>query len=214
MDRRVPGVRLVIDGIVNREGTLEDASSSLLVRIRAGDEGAWQRLTRLYEPLVDHWCRLSGLQEEDAAEVCQDVFRTAAESIADIRSGQKGESFRGWLRDTTRGRVLDRLRRKHRLAQGPGGSEAPGRPGGTPDSLSEPGTSDEADKLILIRRALDMVLAECEESTRRAFLRLVISEEQPSDVAQDLGMTADAVYVAKSQVLRRIREEFAEVVDL
>jgi RNA polymerase sigma-70 factor, ECF subfamily len=45
-------------------------------------------------------------------------------------------------------------------------------------------------------------------------LRVVVAGSHPSDVAKDLGMTVNAVYVAKSHILRRIREEFAEFVEM
>lgn len=204
------------DGDVKLEGEAasENTSSSLLVRVKARDEGAWERFVHLYEPLVHHWCRRYGLQEADAADVGQDVFRTVAGSIADFRHEQKGDTFRGWLRTVTRSRVLDHLRRKPRAALGVGGSDALERLAELPDHQAEPETSDEGDKLILVRRAMDMVLGGCKEQTRQAFLRVVIAGGHPADVAQDLGMTVNAVYLVKSHLLRKIREEFAEIVDL
>jgi RNA polymerase sigma-70 factor (ECF subfamily) len=59
-----------------------------------------------------------------------------------------------------------------------------------------------------------MVLDDCKEETRQAFLRVVIAGQHPADVARDLGMTANAVYLAKSHILRRIREEFGQLVEI
>ena len=83
-----------------------------------------------------------------------------------------------------------------------------------PDDPADSGSADEDDKLSLARRAIDMVLENSKEATRQAFLRVVIEGQNPADVARDLGMTVNAVYLAKSHTLRRIREEFAQLVDL
>jgi serine/threonine protein kinase len=52
-------------------------------------------LVRLYGPLVYRWTRQAGLQDTDAADVGQEVFRTVAARISDFRRDQPGASFRG-----------------------------------------------------------------------------------------------------------------------
>jgi RNA polymerase sigma-70 factor, ECF subfamily len=204
----------VTDASVNQDRASDNTSSSLLVRIKSKDQEAWQRFVHLYGPLVYAWCRQSGLQEADAADVGQEVFRTVAESIADYHHGEKGDSFRGWLRTVTRTRVIDFMRRKARAAQGVGGSDAQAEWLDFPDCQAETGSTDDDDRLLLLRRAVDLVLDNCKEENRRAFLQVVIAGKHPADVAQDLGMTVNAVYVAKSHILRRIRDEFAELVEI
>ena len=72
-------------------------SASLLDRVRQLDPEAWDRLTRLYSPLVYRWCRQAALQDTDAADVSQEVFRSVAGGIAKFHRDQPGDSFRGWL---------------------------------------------------------------------------------------------------------------------
>ena len=45
------------------------------------------------------------------------------------------------------------------------------------------------------------------------FLRVALERHDPADVARDLGMTVNAVYLARSRVMRRIREEYDGVLD-
>src|SRR5688572_31853053 len=52
-------------------------------------------------------------------------------------------------------------------------------------------------------RAVDWVLAGCKEHTREAFLRVVVEDQAPAEVAQALGMEVNAVYVAKSHIDRK-----------
>ncbi len=192
---------------------MDTTSSSLLVRIKAKDEEAWRRFSHLYGPLVHRWCSGFGLQDADIADVGQDVFRTVAESIARFHKNEKGDSFRAWLKAITRTRAIDHMRRKERASVGVGGSAAQQRMLAIADCRSDLESSDLDDEQLLSRRAIDMVLDSCEEETRQAFLRVVVGREHPADVARDLGMTANAIYVAKSRILRRIRHEFAELVD-
>jgi RNA polymerase sigma-70 factor, ECF subfamily len=203
----------VTDARVEPGETSEKTSSTLLILVKAKDQEAWQRFVHLYGPLVYRWCQRFGLQDADAADVGQDVFRTVAESIDGFHHDQKGDSLRGWLWTITHTRILDLMRRKDRAAKPVGGSEAQARLLEVPDYHTDSGATEE-DEHILVRRAVDMVLDDCKEETRQAFLRVVIAGQRPADVARDLGMTANAVYLAKSHILRRIREEFAQLVDI
>jgi RNA polymerase sigma-70 factor (ECF subfamily) len=185
----------------------------LLIRVKAKDQEAWRRLVLLYGPLVSRWCKKFGLQDADAADVGQEVLRTVAESIDGFHHDQNGDSFRGWLYSVTYTRVLDHQRKHARAANGVGGSEAQAQMLEIPDCYADSGTVEE-DRHILVRRAVDMVLDDCKEEIRQAFLRVVIAGQDPDDVARDLGLTRNAVYLAKSRILRRIREEFAQLINI
>ena len=63
----------------------------------------------------------------------------------------------------------------------------------------------------LCRRILDFVEQTSEPNTWQAFRRLVVEEQPTADVAAALGMTENAVRGAKSRVLRRVREEFGDL---
>jgi RNA polymerase sigma-70 factor, ECF subfamily len=191
-----------------------ETSTGLLVRIKSRDQEGWREFVQLYGPLVYSWCRRAGLQEADAADVGQNVFRTVAGSIDGYHHEQDGDSFRGWLRTVTRTRIIDFQRRQAREPRGAGGSEAQAVWLELPASSEDLGSSDVEEKSILIRRAVDMVLGRCETTSRQAFLRVVIAGEHPEGVARDLGVTVNAIYLAKSHILRRIREALAGVVDL
>jgi len=204
----------VTDANVESLGDRGETSTTLLIRVKAKDQEAWRRLVQLYTPLVHHWCRRSGLQEADTADVSQDVFRTVAESIDGFHHDREGDSFRGWLRRVTYTRMLDFARRKARSANGIGGSEAQARMLALQDDPEDASSTDEDDRAILVRQVVDMVLGHCKEENRQAFLRVVVGGQHPVDVARDLRMTSNAVYLAKSHILRRIREEFAALVDI
>ena len=182
----------------------DSTSSGLIEGVKRRAPEAWQRLAHLYGPLVYGWCRRAGLQARDAEDVLQEVFLTVAVRIADFRHDRPGDTFRGWLRTITHHKLGDWLRRQANREQAVGGSEALRRLLEAPavEALeTEPGEAG-----VLYHRALESIRAEFEERSWQAFWRVVVEEHNPADVAADLGLTRNAVYIARSRILRRLRE--------
>jgi RNA polymerase sigma-70 factor (ECF subfamily) len=190
-------------------------SSSLLARIKAREQDGWQRLVRLYGPLVDFWIRRDELQLADAGDVFQEVFAAVALGIDQFHKDQPGDTFRGWLRTITRHKVTDHHRRAARQPGAIGGSEAHWQFQEIPDpEEASEATSDcgERDALKDLRlRALDLVHGEFEPRSWEAFWRVEIDRQMAKDVAEELGMTPAAVRMAKSRILRRVREELGDL---
>jgi RNA polymerase sigma-70 factor (ECF subfamily) len=189
---------------------------SLLERVRVRDRAAWERLVGLYGPMVYGWCLRAGLQPADAADVGQEVFAAVARGIDGFRHDREGDTFRGWLYVITRNKVRDRAASPG--AVGTGGSDAQRRLAELPaEQPAEPGATADAeevnDRKALCRRAVECVRGDFEPRTWQAFWRAFVDGHAPADIASDLGITANAVYLAKSRVLRRLREEFAALID-
>ena len=102
----------------------ETTSSSLIDRVKLRDSEAWQRLVRLYGPLIYRWCRASSLQPNDAGDVVQDVFRSVLTGVESFRKDQAGDSFRGWLWTITRNKIRDHIRRRAGHPEATGGTDA------------------------------------------------------------------------------------------
>ena len=187
-------------------------SLSLLDRLRGNDPEAWRRLVALYGPLVLFWGRRGGLNEDDAADLLQDVFRSVTCAIGRFRRDRPGDTFRGWLWSIARNKLRDHFRERDREPVAAGGSEALARftqiPEEEPDSAadSEPSRG-------LLRRALDLVRDGFEEPTWQAFWQTTVDGRSPTDVAAALGVGLASVYQAKSRVLRRLREELGGVLE-
>jgi RNA polymerase sigma-70 factor (ECF subfamily) len=188
-------------------------SRSLLDRVKADDAAAWDRLVGLYAPLVYRWCRRWDLPEQEIADVFQDVFQAVAAHIAGFRRERSGDTFRGWLRTITQNKVRDHFRKRGREPDGAGGTEAQLRFARLPDAQppeDDDSGEDRGDR-SLFGRALDLIRDEFEERTWRAFWLTAVEERAPTEVAHELGMSPGAVRVAKSRVLRRLREELGEL---
>jgi RNA polymerase sigma-70 factor (ECF subfamily) len=160
---------------------------------------------------VEHWCHQAGLSAEDAADVRQEVFEGVVRGIDGFRHDRPGDSFRGWLYTITRRRLFDFRRRADRQPRATGGTDAHDRLMELP--ADEPPGSDAvaADTRGLYRRCVGLIRAEFEERTWRAFWRVTVDGRPVVEVAAELGMTPGAVYIAKSRVLKRLREEFSDL---
>ena len=200
-------------GNVLDNGGASKTSSSLLLRVKARDDAAWVGLVNLYTPLVWWWCRQAGLDGQEAEDLGQEVFCAVWRKVADFRHDREGATFRGWLRAITRNKLRDRARRAP--PRGVGGSDFQASldliPGELPEASDAEGGT--AEVRLLARRAVDLIRAEFHDDKWQAFQRVVLEGQRPADVAGDLHMTLNAVYLAKSRVLRRLREEFAGLGD-
>jgi RNA polymerase sigma-70 factor, ECF subfamily len=208
--------QVVTDANVLTNGVVAEPSSSLLHRVQSYDPAAWERLVNLYTPLVFRWCRRCGLQPADAADVGQQVFLAVARKVRDFRRNRPGGSFRAWLRAIARNRLRDFFRTaRTRDARAAGGDAFAWleQVAAGPDP-SDPTPEDGEEEALLFRRATELMQAEFEERTWQAFWQSAVDGRRAAEVAAGLGMTANAVYLARGRVLRRLREEFADLVGL
>jgi RNA polymerase sigma-70 factor, ECF subfamily len=196
------------DSVPLGEGSV---SSSVLDRAKQGDEAAFRRLSMLYAGLVYHWSRSSGLSPEDTQDVCQQVFLTVHKNLGTFRRENPGDSFRAWLRTITRTRISDHFRKKPReLAQG--GEDLWRLEVSAPSSSNDTNQSTRESALIY-QQALKLIAGEFSSRDCRAFHLVTIDGLTAQEVADQLGMTTNAVYIAKSRILKRLRDEFKEVFD-
>jgi RNA polymerase sigma-70 factor, ECF subfamily len=188
-------------------------SLTLLQRLRDNEPQAWRVMVGLYAPLVHHWCGRRGVRGADAEDVAQEVFRAAAAGLDRFRRERPGDSFRAWLRGITRNVLLQHFRRADRQPQAAGGTDALVRMNEVPQDEPPTDEEDPSSELdALRRRALELVRAQVEERTWQAFWLVAVEGQAPADVAAGLGVSPTAVRMSKSRVLRRLKEQFGELI--
>jgi RNA polymerase sigma-70 factor, ECF subfamily len=195
-----------------RPQTSTATSRSLLERIKADDAAAWDRLISLYAPMAYRWCRRWDLPDQEIADVLQEVFQSVGANISRFRKDNEGDTFRGWLRTITQHKVVDHFRKLGREPGGAGGTDAQIRFAKLPAASrrDEDDSSERRADRGLVGRALELIRPEFEDRTWRAFWLTAVEDRVPKDIAIELDMSPGAVRVAKSRVLRRLREELGE----
>lgn len=188
---------------------MDQTSLSLLERARQGSgDDSWQALAEVYSPLLRQWLARHGLQTADADDLVQDVLVVVARELPTFEHNGRAGAFRAWLKTILIFRLRDFWRsRKHR-PMAAGGSDFLR----SLEELEDP--RSELSKLWeqehdgrLIRLLAARVDGRFSEATRAAFRRQVFDEASPEDVARELGLSVNAVIIAKCRVLKALRQE-------
>lgn len=193
---------------------MNETRQSLLFRAQTGETNAWKDLTDLYRPLILGWLNRQGVPARDLEDLGQEVLLSVVKHLPGFQhSGQRG-AFRCWLRTIVCSRTTDYWRAINAGAQAQGGSGAIAALQGIadPDSAMNRQWDEEHDRYVL-DCLLDMVEEEFEPLTLQAFRRLALDGVSGAEAAQGLGLSVAAVYVAKSRVLQRIRQEAEGLID-
>lgn len=177
---------------------------TLLDRLRQRlDDEAWGWFVELYTPLLFSWARRSGETDHDAADLVQEVFVVLLQTLPKFDYDRAG-SFRRWLRTLLMNKLRDRKRREVRLGsalqQVPADAELPD----AAELFSEAEYQAE-----LARQALRLMQDQFETNTWKACWETVVRSRSAAEVARELGMTENAVYIAKCRVLRRLRQQLS-----
>jgi len=194
---------------------LTTTSLSLLQRLKTAppESNDWVQLDSVYRPMIVSWARRGGVADNDVQDVAQNVLLSVSREIPSFERRATG-AFRGFLRAITIHRIHAYWRdRRHNPA-------AAGRlsPFDFLDQLSDPRSPlsrewDQEHDRVVFKRLLEIVKPDFQATTWSAFERFVLDDVPAIQVALELGITENAIYLAKSRVLSRLREESAGLLD-
>jgi RNA polymerase sigma-70 factor (ECF subfamily) len=194
---------------------MSPTSVSFLERLRLRPDAAgWEQLVALYTPLIRAWLRRHALQASDIDDVVQDILTVVVRELPGFQHNRQRGAFRSWLRNITvnRLRTFWRSRKYRPVATGDSDFEA------LLDQLADPASGlsrqwDEEHDRHVLRRLLEMIEPEFTRSTWDAFRQVALEGRAEEAVAAELGMSVNAVFIAKSRVLSRLRQEKAGLVE-
>jgi RNA polymerase sigma-70 factor (ECF subfamily) len=186
---------------------MSETSFSLLERLRVDpDDKSWQRLVDIYTPLLRHWLRQYLLLDADAEDLVQDVLAVLVRELPNFEHNGQPGAFRRWLRTILvhRLQAFWRSRQSRPLATG------------DPDlarrleELEDPESGlsilwDQEHDRHVMGRLLERIEPEVAPSTWEAFRRVLVEGKDEFAVAKELGLSVNAVFIAKSRVLARLR---------
>jgi RNA polymerase sigma-70 factor (ECF subfamily) len=185
-----------------------DTALSLFARLDDSDpDEGWRRLVALYSPLLQAWLAAAGLQPADRDDVGQRVLEVLVRRLPDFEHNGRRGAFRTWLRGIT----VNLLREFWR-------NQPTADSASVLDQLVDPRSSlsrlwDEQHDRHVLHSLLDLVRPAFTEQTWQAFRRVTIDGMPARAVANELGTTVNAVLIAKSRVMARLRQEAAGLLD-
>lgn len=188
---------------------------SLLSRLQNwDDQDSWKDFFDTYWRLIYSIARKSGLTETEAQDVVQETIICVARDIGKFRRVRQFGSFKGWLRNLTRWRIADQLRKRN-----PGVSlDALPASGESAEARDVEGVSDPLDAGLekiweeewqtnLVEAALERVKRRVKEEHYQMFDLNVLRQLPAREVAKLLEVNVAMVYLAKHRVLALVRRE-------
>ncbi len=182
--------------------TYATTHATLLIRLRDGaDAAAWQEFHDRYGALVRGFSRRRGLQSADCDDVVQDVLLSMSKAMPAFRYDPSKGKFRSYLKTVTlhaifkkshqkRGEAtLERIEEATRFADGDAEVEE---------------VWEHQWRQYHLRMAMRVIDAEFGETNRKAFRRYAVEGGDARQTAEELGMSLDQVYQAKSRITKRL----------
>jgi RNA polymerase sigma factor (sigma-70 family) len=194
-------------------GSTYTTRASLLVRVRNfQDKQSWDEFVELYGPLILRYLRKTGVLEQDAVDLVQDVFGILVRHIVDFRYDST-RSFRAWLRTIANHRAFRFFSQRGRWPRTPANeAQMVAFDGATAVDAEQ----DELIEAEWRKRRLEMAIKrlqpELSETAWQVFQRLIVEGESAGELAREFGMKVGALYTMKSRILRRL-QEIAEEID-
>lgn len=195
-----------------RTNDLAPTRYSLLSRLQNWDDHeSWRDFFDTYWRLIYSVALKSGLTESEAQEVVQETVICVARNIHTFKRDRRLGSFKGWLRNLTRWRIIDQLKKRTGLLQG----AAEGAPrqyhalDEIPELADAPGGPDwEAEwQSNLLRAAMARVKHRVSEEQYQLFDLNVVQGWPVSRIRETLGVSAAQIYLAKHRLSRLLQKE-------
>lgn len=188
---------------------MSDATSlSLFDRLRQdANETAWLRMVEIYTPLIKGWLRRYSLPDQDVDDVVQEVLAVVVRRLPDFQKSPQVGAFRRWLRTITVNCLRELWRDERFRPRAIGNTEF----AGVLDLLEDPESAlskiwDKEHDLYVTRHLLERIRPRFEDKTWQAFQRVALEGLAVDEVAAELGMSVNAVFIAKSRVMHALRQ--------
>lgn len=189
-----------------------DTRASLILRIadaqNAQNARAWDEFARLYQPVVYRIARHRGFQHADAEELVQEAMLAVARAVEGWVPDPERGRFRDWLQRIARNLMINFLMRRKHQVWGSGDSAMQRRL----EAECDPDAAVSQMFEVEYRRemfccAAEQVRGDVKENTWQAFWLSTVDDLPALEVARRLGMSIGSVYIARSRVMARLRDE-------
>lgn len=182
-------------------------TSLMLQRLQEGHSSLWDHFVlRFRGPLVN-FSRQMGLNEDQAQDVAQSTLATFIQRFREGGYNREKGRLSSWLFGIA---YNETLRHRRQIVRQP--KQAPRLEGDRsffaelPDEASARASWDGEWERHVLRACLKQVRSEVAPNTFEAFEQVALRGLPPERVAEMLGITRNAVFIAKHRVLKRLTE--------
>jgi len=215
---------------------------SLLSRLKNwDDQESWREFFDTYWQLIHRVARKAGLREDEAQDVVQETILSVAKKMPTFKYDPAQGSFRGWLFQLTRWRIINQLKKRQNVGQA---SSLPVQRASVPGEVgvkleaSEPAGKMPAPHLVafaaleeipdpagptleklwdiewqqhVLTAAIARVKTQVSPGQYQMFDLYVNQKMSVSDVTKALGVNAAQLYLAKHRVSALIKKELKKM---
>ena len=184
---------------------------SLLGRLKDWhDQDSWQEFSRIYERLILDAAIRAGLSHAEAQEVVQETLLSVAKKIAGFNYDANAGSFRNWLRQITRRRIVDQFRkRRPQIEQAAVGTTIEEIPDSGPHNFET--LWNEEWHVALLDMARAFVRRKVGARQYRMFELYVLQQQPMPVVIKTLRVNAAQVYMAKYRITHLLKREMNQL---
>ena len=187
---------------------------SLLSRLKDWrDEASWQDFFDTYWRLIYGLARKAGLSDAEAQDIVQETVLSVARKIDGFRYDPKVCSFKTWMLNLTRWRIVDQLRKRPPNRARPcfRADRAPRT--ATIERIADPAGLcleamwDEEWQQHLLSVAIQRVKSKVNPEHYQIFHLCVFKEWPVKKIVRELGVSAAQVYLARHRIAALLKRE-------
>lgn len=185
---------------------------SLLGRLKDWhDQDSWQEFSKIYERLIFDAALKAGLTNAEAQEVVQETLLSVAKKIAGFNYDANTGSFRNWLLQITRRRIVDQFRKRRPQTHPAADSAFPLEQIPDPGPQSFETLWNEEWHQALLDMARAFVKRKVGAKQYRMFELYVLQQQPMRVVTRTLRVNPAQVYMAKYRITQLLKREMKQL---